>query len=182
MSKILGKYIIRASLASFSTGFTFQNADRDTRLTIAADEILNFACADLSRPVNNAVSFVKNNILKVRGVRIITTGAEGLRGGLNDFASNLLFTAYSTNDTSAPLNSFQVCVDRFNEWQPVNIDFLVDQDAPNENFYIGLNFNYSFMSLEDFNVQEDYIGEGFVPFVELEIDTAGIFDYSGELA
>ena len=183
MAKILGKYIIRASLVDFSTEFTFQNADQDTRLTVNSDTLLSCTCADITRPVNNAVSFVKNNVLKVRGVRILTTGAEGLRCGKNDKAANLLFVAQGLQDTSTPVGSFQVNVDRYNEWEPVNIDFLCNiASAPNENFYLSLDHTYSFLSLEDFNIQDDYIGLGFTPFVELQIDTAGIFDYDGKVA
>lgn len=182
MAKILGKYIVRASLKDFATAFTFQNAGQDERLTIAADKVLNFICPDITRPINNVISFVKNNVLKVQKIRILTTGAEGLRCGIDDRAANLLFVAYGLNDTTTPVGTFQIMVDRFNEWQDVNIDFLCDNSAPNTNFYLGLDHSYSFLSLEDFNVQADYIGKTFVPFVELEIDTAGIFDYNGEIA
>jgi hypothetical protein len=180
MAKILGKYIVRASLDDFADGFTFANGDRDQRLTVNDDAVLNFECTDITRPLNNAVSFVSNNVLKIRAVRILTTGAEGLRGGLDDKAANILFKAFADNTTTTPVGTFQVLVDRFNEWCPVNIDFMA-RSAPNQNFFIGIDHTYSFLSLDDYNIDENYVGQGFVPYVELDIDTAGIFDYDGKL-
>lgn len=180
MSKILGIYIIKASLKDFTTGFTFQNAGQDEQLTIASDKVLNCNCTDISRPVNNTVSFLVNNVMKIRRARIVTTGAAGLRGGLDDVAARLSFVAFGLNDTTTPIGGFQLGFEYFNDWENFNIDFMPSiMLAPNKNFYLGVDHAYSKMSVEDYNVQADYIGKTFVPFIEMEIDTAGILDYNG---
>lgn len=181
MAKIMGKYIVRASLNDFTTNFVFANGDRNTRLTLNNNEMLSFTCPDISRPINNGVSFNSQAVLKVKAIRIVTTGAEGLRSGLNSNAANLLFQARKADDvTSDLLGAFQVNVTRYNEWNPVNIEFQASE-TQQPNFYLGVNSQYSFLSVDDYNVQNDYLGETFKPFVELDIDTSGIIDYQGRI-
>lgn len=183
MSKILGKYIIRANVSTFTSGFAFANDNRNRHLTLNDDEMLNCYCSDFNRPVNSSVHFVANSVLKVRAARIVTPGAIGLRPALTDPAGVFFIQARKANDaTSDTLGAFMFDCPYFNEWQPMNFDFLPDyKSAENNEYWLSINSQYSSINFEDFNIQSIYEGETFNVGLELQLDTAGILDYDGKV-
>lgn len=186
MSKILGKYILRASLEDFTTGFTFSGANRNTRLNVSDDVMLSFDCSDLSDGTTNSdLSFNSNAILKIRRARIITTGAVGLRSAVGGTAARLFLTAHDANDTASDeIGTMCLMLDEYNVWSPVNIDFIPKTHA-NDNYFLAADKTVglvnTFLSIDDFNIQNDYIGETFKPYLELEVDTAGMYNTSMEI-
>ena len=51
----------------------------------------------------------------------------------------------------------------------------------NENYYLSVDHAYTKLFVDDFNVQDDYLGQTFGAFLELSIDTAGVLDNGGVL-
>lgn len=178
MAKILGKYILRASLEDFTTGFTFTGANRQTVLNLGSSTMLSFDCSDIKR--NNdtsALSFNSNAVLKIRRARIVTTGAAGLRSALGYKAAQIFLTAHDSNDiASDALGNCCVSLDNYNEWENVNVDFMPWTHS-NENYFMAasnsIGLQNAFLSVDDFNVQADYVGQTFKPYLEIEVDTAG---------
>ena len=70
-----------------------------------------------------------------------------------------------------------LAVDNFNEWQDVSIEFLPEKK--NENYYLSVNDFYSRIWFDDYNIQDAYIGQTFNLFLEMMIDTAGVYDHNG---
>lgn len=181
MAKILGKYILRASLEDFTTGYTFSGANRQTVLNLGSSAMLSFDCSDIKR--NNdtsALSFNSNAILKIRRARIVTTGAAGLRSALGYKAAQIFLTARDSNDiASDAIGNCCVSLDNYNEWENVNIDFMPFTHS-NQNYFMSasnsIGLENAFLSVDDFNIQADYVGETFKPYLELEVDTAGMFN------
>ena len=178
--KIKGTYILRASLNDVLSGFKFKGNERNTELSPAADFLLNLACADINRPVNTAVSLISNNVLNIKAARILTPGAAGLRGALNSqVAANITIVGRASADVSAEsLGGFSFALDNFNEWQDVNVKYLPAK--VNDNYYLSINKNYTKFFIDDYNIQDEYIGQNFTAVLEMLVDTAGVLDNAGD--
>lgn len=182
--KILGNYTVRCSLNSFMNGFVFTGNDRETVLQPSTDEIKNFYCSEIDRPVYKDISFLSNNILRIKEARIVTFGAAGLRPSKSEKAANFFISAFKDNDiTSEELGSFSFSLDFFNVWEKVNINFIPNNENSNKNYYLGMKANtgYNQITLDDYNINTKYIGETFTPILEMLVDTAGLLDYFEEV-
>ena len=177
--KIKGTYILRASLNDVVSGFAFTGADRNTELSAASDFLLNLACADINRPTNTAVSLISNNILNIKAARILTPGAAGLRVALNSqVAATITIVGRALADVSAEaLGGFTFGLDLFNEWQDVNVKYMPAK--VNDNYYLSINKDYTKFFIDDYNIQDDYVGQTFAAVLEMLVDTAGVLDNGG---
>lgn len=179
MAKIKGKYTLRAGLSPIVNGYTFTNNDRSAELGAASDFMLTLSCDDIDRPINKVVSLISNNRLNVLRARLLTSGAPGLQPALNSsIAGSILLIGRATNDVAADsVGGFSFGLDHFGEWQDVGVIF---QPAKvNDNYYLSVDHTYSKIFFDDYNLQEDYVGQTFNLFLELEIDTAGVLDNGG---
>lgn len=179
MSLIKGVYNVRAPLSQIVNGYTFTGENRNVGLSPSDEFMLDLTCDDIPRPNNTDISLVSNNKLFIRKVKLITNGARGLLPSVNfSRAGTLFINARSANDiTSDNLGGFLFSVDNFNEWQDVSIEFLPEKK--NENYYLSVNNFYSRIWFDDYNIQDAYIGQTFNLFLEMMIDTAGVFDHDG---
>lgn len=176
---IKGTYILRASLNDVVSGFSFTGTDRNTELAAADDFMINLRCADIDRPVNTSVSLVSNNVLNIKAARILTPGAAGLRPALNSQTAGIFtFIGRASNDVAAEsLGGFTFGLDLFNEWQEVSIKYLPKK--VNDNYYLSMDKNYTKLFVDDYNVQNEYIGQTFGAVLEMFVDTAGVLDNGG---
>lgn len=179
--RIKGQYILRASLDDVVNGYQFTGTDRNAELSASADFMLLLKCADIDRPVNTAVSLVSNNVLNIKAARIVTNGAAGLRAAVNSqIAATVTLIGRATNDVSAEsLGGCTFGFDAFNEWQEVNVRYL--PKIVNDNYYLSVDHAYTKLFVDDYNLQDDYLGQTFGAFLELSIDTAGVLDNGGVL-
>lgn len=177
--KIKGTYTVRASLYDIVNGYQFTGADRNVQLDATADFMLLTKCDDIDRPLNTVVSFISNNVLNVKAARINTSGAAGLRTALNSsLAASITIIGRATNSATAEaLGGFTFGIDYFNEWQELNIKYLPKK--VNDNYYLSVDHAYSKLFIDDYAIQDDYIGQTFNATIELLIDTAGVLDTAG---
>lgn len=177
--KIKGTYILRASLNDVVIGFSFTGADRNTELSAPADFMLNLRCADIDRPINTSVSLISNNVLNIKSARILTPGAAGLRPALNSqTAGTFTVIGRASNDVAAEaLGGFTFGLDLFNEWQDVSIRYLPKK--VNENYFLSIDKNYTRLFVDDYNVQDEYVGQTFGAVLEMLVDTVGVLDNGG---
>ena len=181
---ILGNYTIRCSLSSFLNGFVFTGNDRETVLQPSTDEIKLFSCSEIDRPIYKDISFLSNNILRIKAARLVTFGAEGLRPSKSEKAANFFISAFKENDiTSDELGNFAFSLDFFNVWEQVNLNFIPDYKNANKNYYLGMKANtgYNQITIDDYNINNNYLGETFTPILELQLDTAGLLDQFGDV-
>lgn len=176
--KIKGTYTVRAGLSAVVNGYTFAGDNRNAQLVANDSQMLNFRCDDIRVPLNNTCSFISNNNIRIKSARIVTNGAAGLRPAINNKAANILLLGRALNDiTSQNLGSIYLGFDFFNEWQEIEADFLPSK--VNDNFYFSFDKDYTRLTVDDYNIQEEYIGESFNAVLEMIIDTAGILDKNG---
>lgn len=178
--KIKGTYILRASLNDVVSGFSFTGTDRNVELSPAYDFLLNLACADINRPTNTSVSLISNNVLNIKAARILTPGAAGLRVALNSqVAATVTVVGRATADVAAEsLGGFSFALDNFNEWQDVNVKYLPAK--VNDNYFLSINKDYTKFFIDDYNVQDEYLGQNFAAVLEMFVDTAGVLDNAGD--
>ncbi len=178
-TKIKGTYILRASLDAVVNSYQFTGNDRNAELAAAADTMLNLRCADIDRPINTLVSLISNNALNIKSARLLTPGAAGLRPALNSQTA-AIFTVVgrAADDISAEsVGGFTFGVDLFNEWQDVNIKFIPKK--VNNNYYLSIDKSYTKLFVDDYNIQDDYLGQTFGAVLEMLVDTAGVLDNAG---
>lgn len=181
MAKIKGKYTLRAGLSPIVNGYTFTNNDRSAELAAADNFMLTLSCDDIDRPINKVVSLISNNRLNVLRARLLTSGAPGLQPALNSsVAASVLIIGRATNDVAGDsVGGFSFGLDHFGEWQDVGISFVPFK--VNDNYYLSVDHTYSKIFFDDYNIQNEYVGQTFNLFLELEIDTAGVLDNNGDI-
>jgi hypothetical protein len=59
----------------------------------------------------------------------------------------------------------------------VNVKYLPAK--VNDNYYLSINKDYTKFFIDDYNIQDDYIGQNFTAVLELLVDTAGVLDNAG---
>ena len=178
--KIKGEYIVRASLADMVNSYAFTGENRNKDLYASSNFRLGFTCGDIQYGSN--VYFNDENRLNIKAVRLVTSGADGLRRGQNaSVAGKFELSANDMADgTGNYLGFLTFTVDNYNEWQPVNIKFQPSKGSTGSMFFL-LVYQNSSMFIDDYNIQDAYVGETFNVFLELLIDTAGIIDYYGRV-
>lgn len=181
MAKIKGKYTLRAGLSPIVNGYTFTNNDRSAELAAAADFMITLSCDDIDRPINKVVSLISNNRLNILRARLLTSGAPGLQPALNSsIAASILIIGRATNDVAGDsVGGFSFGLDHFGEWQDVGVSFVPSK--VNDNYYLSIDHTYSKIFFDDYNLQNAYIGQTFNVYLEMLIDTAGVFDNSGDI-
>lgn len=172
-SKIQGNYLIELDLTNFSQNFTFQGNNRNTILNPIGGTYQPIVNMMNNSSINGSVSFIKDNVLKIKRAKIVTFGADGLRGGLgsNDVADITLHIA-EINDLVSYYGEFDLRFNRYNEWEDFNAEVLPDKNAPSK--YVLNVDGLSYLSIDDYNIQSAYLGQGFNSKLVLDIETAGL--------
>jgi hypothetical protein len=49
----------------------------------------------------------------------------------------------------------------------------------NDNYFLSIDKNYTKLFIDDYNVQDEYIGQTFGAVLEMLVDTAGVLDNGG---
>lgn len=178
---IMGKYNVSFPLNRFTSNFTFQNNDRYSTISPQGGDYI--AVLQLNAGSSNPIiSFIKNNKLKIKRGIIYTFGAEGLRAGFKDtvdrnIAALINLTAVRQNQLSDDFGQIELEFPKYNEWIDFNFDFLVNQNIDTDFYYFKIA-SYSYLTIDDYNIKTNYIGQSFVPRMVLEIESAGVWDVS----
>lgn len=186
--KIKGNYIISFDLGQVVTGnsFTFTNSDRNTHLPYGTGITGLWYLKDIEDRYNyRTVHFNSQNAINVKRARLRTAGAEGLRPAVSSiYAAIVQFRLFRDLALSDPLpdNDQIINFTKYNEWENVDLSWTTPNAVDENTKAYHLGFRAVDLGFDDFNLQASYVGESFNPFIDLEIDTAGmIIDYSGEV-
>ena len=131
------------------------------------------------------ISFVSNNILKIKKIRLRTVGAPGLRpGATSPDGAQIGFTTYKDYGLTDPIgdNPCYFVLKNFNVWENCDVDFIPKVALANgiQKYFIG--FVYAVIVVDDYNLQNVYKNLNFLPIIDFEFDTAGVIDNStGEI-
>ena len=187
MANIQGLYTLRAPLYNSNDPanrvlYTFTNNDRNASIGFAYQCPLDFAQIDAQNPDNlgDPRKFIVQNKLFIKRARVLTPGAPGLAPGLGGRAAVFyLDTRSSKNGIDTSGDSLILKFDNFNEWQDFNIPFLndkIDSDTGKYTFLIGAGDGRTALYLDDYNLQNEYVGQDLFAFLELVVDTAGLYN------
>lgn len=168
-NKISGIYelITRSSIATYSLA----NAGRNTNISINSTDLkwVDVSNGDEQIPDINGISLLSKNRLHLKKIKIIPLGAKGLR--TTGTAASFVIDYRNINGShveSGPV----IDVIKFDEWQNVDI-YLEPYKYIKENFY-RLGIYFGAISIDDYNIQDSYIGQDVNFKLEIEIQTAGI--------
>ena len=168
--KILGTYI---NSAFFSDSYTFTGNDRAAEIVPASQK---FAMQTLNCEFSLQTCFKFDGILHIKKARIITPGAPGLQPPPSKYAAELTMQLLDGFDNE--LTSWRMILSKFNEWQDLDQNITPYEkngvkNNPSQFVYLGLNSYNSYINIDDFNIQEDYVGQTFKPCLQMIVDTAG---------
>jgi len=164
-NKISGSYILQS--AQKLKDYVFTNENRNAAVVVQPTKL---DLIDLSNgSINDRyIDLISKNRVHVKRIRIITPGGAGLRSCKN--AAVILIGVYSSQSFIKLLSRIEIA--RFNEWQDLN-DYWEPYNITKEQYYnLGVS---GVINIDDFNIQEKYVGEKVEFKIEMMIDTAGIF-------
>ena len=143
--------------------YTFTGAARNATITLANN-------TDLVLVQNGSTaSFVPSNVTFVRA-RLVASGAQGLEPAVGEIAGKLALRFKGATKNSAP---FTLSFTKWNEWEnPIVSTYTGECDGGS----IGLELLASgtVLTLDDYNVQEAYVGQNIEPILEIEVECNGI--------
>lgn len=167
-NKISGSYILQS--AQKITDYEFTSNARNAKVTLQAVKIDLIDLSNGSK-FDRYVDLLTKNKVHVKGIRIITPGGAGLRSINN--AATLWLCMYNLAGTTNLGELSIIEIARFNEWQELN-DYWEPYKKIKENMY-NLGISHGEFNIDDYNIQEKYVGEKVEFKIELSIDTAGIY-------
>lgn len=180
---IAGKYNVSAKL---NAQYEFTGNNRDATFSISSpDATLDLSC--ISSSTSAFVAVMYDCRVKIKRVRLVSAGAPGLQRSETHRAGSfvLALQAADENGIYTTLDSVVVKIDNWNEWTATNFDLRpyktpfnftdaqVTQHKPVK--FCALYLNSSFYC-DDYNVQSAYVGKTFTPWLEMEIETAGMVE------
>lgn len=174
MSRIYGKYIINTSLDGFFDPYNFTSNDRYAEVGGQFDTTLQFSLgSNLFRGMNyNVVTFLKNNSVLVKRACLRTPGSIGLNPSPAKPAAMLDLMAY---DNYASGKHLSLVLPLFNQWCDVNVRFESFADITENYFDFKIKVG-SKLYVDDYNVQAAYVGQPLKTVLELDVDTAGLYN------
>lgn len=181
MAEIRGKYVVYSFLP---ITYTLTGETRQGRFTFddTQDEIRLKAQNAPSEPVYG-VQFVTENDVTIKRARIVPRGGAGLLASPGTLAGQLFLNAYMkyADDSRVTLDSVHLDFLQWSEWENVNAVLKPYNNRGNvEDLPVACSVFISGaaekFTADDFNVQEDFIGQGVQALLELEIETAGLSD------
>ena len=167
-NKISGSYILQS--AQKITDYEFTDDARNATVTLQAGKInlIDLSNGSIS---DRYIDLLTKNKVHVKGIRIIPPGGAGLRSCKN--AATLWLCMYNLAGTTNLGHLSIIEVARYNEWQELD-DYWEPYKKTNDKMY-NLGVSQGLFNIDDYNIQEKYIGEKVEFKIELSIDTAGIF-------
>ena len=183
MWDIRGKYVVYSFLP---ITYTLMGENRQGRFSFneEQDEIMLKAQNTPSEPVYGVQLLVQNNTT-IKRARIVPRGGSGLLASPGTLAGQLFLNAYTkdTEENRITLDSVHLDFLQWGEWENVNAVLRPYKNTGGvsvENlpgacslFISGAAGKFT---ADDFNVQEDFIGQGVQALLEMEIETAGLSD------
>jgi len=150
---------LRASLAGLD--YTFTGADRNASSSAAADTAL--ALSDM-RTGWTGVTFNAGQVVRVKRARLISSGAPGLQPKLDGTAASLVVLE-GKGSPFAGQNSCKLEFAEWNEWEDKDFELAISEDGSSLGIQAG-----SEVTCDDFNIQDNFVGQAVYPVVELEAE------------
>lgn len=177
--KIAGKYTLWTIVPNCS--YTFTGNDRAATFGITGDDV-----QEISVKALNALS-VDSNVwpeigteVNIKRAKIEPSGAFGLQPSQGERAAGLwLDLTYKDDDENLQLlDHISLQFDKWGEWCEINKSLKAYKNIKPDptTCRFGISKTGCFFNCDDYNLQEDYIGQTVTPILVLEVETAGMWD------
>lgn len=198
MTAIRGKkYRLQANTLC---SYTLTGANRHATFDIGnQDKVIGaFVLANdvIISPVKGYLNY--ENLCTIKRARLIPSGAYGVRPGPASLAARLNIAVVAgidgkklDNTDGDTLTSFSLYFENWDEWTEFNINvepFKTEvnwdeyqHDADKKPCSFKILEHAQFFSVDDYNLQSAYIGQDIIPFIDFEIETAGIVLQDGTI-
>lgn len=182
--EILGTYIVEADLGSLISGFSgFTGTNRNVLLTNNSFTLDLHIKNSRYSVTYSAVDFLINNVLNIKRFRVRTPLAPDLRVGLYN-ETKLSFQPFLIDGSAFGGKAFTLNVPYYNQWIECDYHYKPFEGAtlsPGDIRYrLDTVQTATLFSVDDFNIQSDYLGETFQALLDLDIDTSGLYyKYTG---
>lgn len=177
--QIQGKYFLQTKISS---SYTLTGADRQG--SFGLNDLTQLVVESINAPgVSNRVVFPVEHVVTIKRVRIVANGGPGIQGGVNHYAGQFILSM-ARDDGDGNITKFDECpviVPNWGEWYDINMVLRpfnrTGGDTTAE--FVGMAIEKSLDTLamfyvDDFNIQEDFVGQGITPILQMEIETAGL--------
>ena len=160
-------------LAGLPLSYTFTGEARSAIVTLADNTRL--ALVPMSKNGSRAtfkpsgMTPVPSNVTFVRA-RLISSGAPGLEPAIETLAGQLALRFTDGTNNSEP---FMLSFTKYNEWEQQMVS-AVTGECEGDSIRLELIARDSMITLDDYNVQEAYVGQDVEPILEIEVECSGI--------
>lgn len=181
MAEIRGKYVVYSFLP-ITYALTGENRQGRFAFDDTQDEITLKAQNAPSEPVYG-VQLVVQNDTTIKRARIVPRGGAGLLASPGTLAGQLFLNAYTydTDSNRITLDSLHLDFLQWGEWENVNAVLKPYKNTGSAEYLPGdcgvfISGAAKKFTADDFNIQEDFVGQGVQALLELEIETSGLLD------
>lgn len=177
--QIQGKYFLQAKLPG---SYTLTGADRVA--SMGANDLTYIGVESINAPaVSNRVVFPVENIVTIKRVRIVANAGPGIQAGVNHYAGQFILSM-ARDDGEGNVTKFDECpviIPNWGEWYEINMTLKPFKRTGGDTSaeFVGMAVDKTVDTLamfyvDDYNIQEDYIGQGITPILQMEVETAGL--------
>ena len=160
-------------VAVLPLSYTFTGEARDASVTRASNAELTLM--PISQNGTSATfkpsgkTPVPSNITFVRA-RLVASGAQGLEPAVGEIAGKLALRFKGATKNSTP---FTLAFTKWNEWEQQMVS-AVTGECDGGSIGLELLASGTALTLDDYNVQEAYVGQDVKPILEIEVECDGI--------
>lgn len=189
MANIAGKYFVRCLIPDTEYEFTDDADARNASFQPATtgNELVTLNATN-SVALNASVILPINNEFRIERVRLQPVGADKLQpGNASPFLAGEIVIGIGVEDfenpgTVRPLDEIKLTITRWGEFEECrkvlrpwrNLDGVDLSQYTSVKFYVAKS--YCEFWCDDYNIQGAYKGEKTRPILEMEVDTAGLYD------
>ena len=177
--QIQGKYFLQANVP---TSYTLTGADRAGSMGL--NDLTELIVESINSPgVSNRVYFPVEHVVTIKRVRIVANGGPGIQGGVNHYAGQFILSM-ARDDGEGNVTKFDECpviIPNWGEWYDINMSLRPYKRTGGDTSaeFVGMAIEKTLDSVamfyaDDFNIQEDFVGQGITPILQMEIETAGL--------
>lgn len=177
-SDIAGKYTLWGVIPNCS--YTFTGNDRQASFSVTGDRTQMQVRALNSLSLNSSVFPDFENSVKIVRAKLEPSGAPGLQAAEGKKAAGFFLELFNgDNPDEKVLDYAAINFKNWGEWEEVN---KVLRPFKNIQMSDSIDVKFSVQPgsaefyCDDYNLQEDYVGQTVTPIIVMEVETAGLWD------
>lgn len=178
-NKVQGRYLIVGDLGG---AYELTGANRDAEMALNEHDQINLLAVNNNGARNVYLcANVKTRILRAR---LRSPQGPGINSAKPTAGAIVISFCAMLGGQDAELASYKIAIPTWGDWFDVNFDIEPYKTPYNwtdgqilQNKPVGAFIgNNSLLKIDDFNVQDNYIGQEVGAVLDLEIETAGVID------